>query len=55
MVLRDEVIAKKTIEAGTLKSFLDKKDAIQAPESEPEKEAPKEEKKSRSRDKAKSE
>jgi cell division protease FtsH len=49
VVLRDEVIAKKTIEAGTLKSFLDKKDAMQTPE------APKEEKKARSRDKAKSE
>ena len=49
IVLRDEVIAKKTIEAGTLKSFLDKKDAMQTPE------APKEEKKPRSRDKAKSE
>ena len=32
VVLRDEVIAKKTIEAGTLKSFLDKKDAVQPPE-----------------------
>ena len=46
IVLRDEVIAKKTIEAGTLKSFLERKDAP---------EAPKEEKKSRSRDKAKGE
>jgi len=48
VVLRDEVIAKKTIEAGTLKSFLEKKDA-------PPPDAPKEEKKSRSRDKAKGE
>ena len=60
IVLRDEVIAKKTIEAGTLKSFLDKKDAMQtkqeAPKQEPPKEEPpKEEKKPRSRDKAKSE